>query len=662
MPTPYIPQHLTVAGLRAAYANGELTPREVARGIAERAERFADHNVWITPPTLDFMEPYLSRLEAMGAGERASLPLWGVPFAVKDNIDVAGVPTTAGCPAFAYTPEQDATVVARLVAAGAFPVGKANLDQFATGLVGTRSPYGECKNALRPELVSGGSSSGSAVAVALGMAAFALGTDTAGSGRVPAALNGLVGFKPPVGSWSTRGVVPACASLDCVTVFAHSLSDCRAVDAVASGFDGRCPWSRTIGLGSGDVEAVYVPAEEPRFYGRFAEGYRARWRDACAQLERAATAVGARVERIDTTWLSDIAAILYDGPWVAERWADLGSFVSAHADDVFPVTRTILESGDRPDLTAADAFSAYHTVQAARQRANVLLKHAVLALPTCGGTFSRDEVRADPIATNSLMGLYTNHCNLCDLAAVDVPAGQAEPDVPFGITLFSASGSQATLLAAAEAFAAARSVEVAVCGLHMRGLALHAQLEDAGAEFVGTARTAPNYRLFALPTDPVKPGLVRYTGVVPESCSCAGAEVEAADAVRSYSESDSEPASPESDAASASSATGAAPAASTAPVAPAAKPASAGPAAGGRIEVEVYRMPVEGFGALVAATPAPLGFGTIELEDGCLVKGFLAEAGACVDANGQPREGVEDITALGSFRAYQLSGKKTPSM
>ena len=593
MEKPFVCEHLTIAGLRRAYESGALAPREVARAIIERAGEYASHNVWIIPPTWDFVEPYLAALEGMGESERAEKPLWGIPFAVKDNIDVAGVPTTAGCPAYAYTPERDATVVAKLIDAGAFPVGKTNLDQFATGLVGTRSPFGECENALDPALISGGSSSGSAVAVALGMAAFSLGTDTAGSGRVPAALNGLVGFKPPLGSWSTAGVVPACASLDCVTVFARTLADCEAVDAVAAGPDPSCAWSRTFDRDARPAfpRTVYAPQDEPQFYGDFAEDYRAAWHRALGRLEQMAREHGARFERIDTQWLSDIASILYDGAWVAERWSDLGAFVTEHADDVFPVTRGILESGNRDDLSAADAFAAYHTVFAARARARALLADSVLVMPTAGGTFTRDEVRADPVRTNSLMGLYTNHCNLCDLVAVDVPAGEASPSHPFGITFFSAAASQGTLLAAARAFSAREGVVVAVCGQHMRGFALHPQLEDLGAEFLGSAETAPRYRLFALPTDPVKPGLLR---------------------------------------------------------------ADAG---GASIEVELYRMSAEAFGALVASVPAPLGFGTVELADGKQVKGFLVEACAVADASGSAVSEVEEITACGSFASFMSAAR-----
>lgn len=588
MKSKFIPEHLTIASLRHLYSTENLSPRDIAGAIIERAKAHASHNVWIVPPTWDFVNPYLKAIECMSAEERARRPLWGIPFALKDNIDLAGVPTTAGCPAYAYTPNSSATVVEKLIDAGAFPVGKANLDQFATGLVGTRSPYGECKNALDPSLISGGSSSGSAVAVALGMAAFSLGTDTAGSGRVPAALNGLVGFKPPLGSWSTTGVVPACASLDCVTVFARTLDDCKAVDAVANGPDKSCPWSREFDHTQSDSfpNTVYVPKDEPRFYGDFAEDYRKAWHRALERLEHMANLKGARFEQIDTQWLSDIASILYDGAWVAERWSDLGDFVTDHADEVFPVTRTILESGNRADLSASDAFAAYHTVFAARAKAQALLSDAVLVMPTAGGTFTRDEVRDDPIGTNSLMGLYTNHCNLCDLVAVDVPAGDASAKHPFGITLFAASSSQGKLVEAAQAYLEQDDITVAVCGQHMRGFALHSQLEDLSAEFLGTAKTAPSYRLFVLPTNPVKPGLLR-----------SGQD-------------------------------------------------------GASIGVELYSMSAESFGKLVASVPAPLSFGTIMLDNGSFVKGFLVEACSVMSDNGTVLPSVSEITWFGSFSSF----------
>lgn len=507
-----VPSKLSISGLGALYAQGALTPRQVTVAVIERTAAHETDGIWIVEPSAELIEPYLEALEAMGDEERAAKPLWGIPFAIKDNIDLADVPTTAGCPAYAYTPQESATVVRLLIEAGAFPVGKTNLDQFATGLVGTRSPYGECENALRPELISGGSSSGSAVSVAAGLAAFALGTDTAGSGRVPAALNDLVGFKPPLGSWSTAGVVPACASLDCVTVFAHSLNDALAVDAVAARPDASCAWSRSFTAQAPKMPStVYVPQEEPRFYGPFEEEYRAAWRRALAKLECIAKARGAKVLQLDCNELSQIASILYDGPWVAERWSDLGPFVSEHADTVFPVTKTILESGNRGDLGAADTFAAYHRIQEARSRYAQLFADAVLVMPTAGGTFTRDEVRQDPIATNSLMGLYTNHCNLCDLCAAALPAGWAADKLPFGVTAFSAANSQHLVSGFSQAFTEDAAVELAVCGQHMRGLALHGQLEELGAVFLESTATAPSYRLHILPTEPVKPGLVHDT-------------------------------------------------------------------------------------------------------------------------------------------------------
>ncbi len=600
-----VPQQLTVEGLLALYRSGETTPREVIGEIVRRSRETADYNIWIVEPSSERIEPYLAVLEAMADEDRAAKPLWGIPFAVKDNIDLAGVPTTAGCPAYAYTPSESATVVSLLIEAGAIPVGKTNLDQFATGLVGTRSPYGECHNALDPKLISGGSSSGSAVSVALGMAAFALGTDTAGSGRVPAALNDLVGFKPPLGSWSTKGVVPACASLDCVTVFANTLADALAVDSIASCFDSACAWSRSYAKPEASFPAtIYLPTQEPRFYGPFEDEYRRAWHGAVARLRCVAASHGSVVAELDTAELSHIASILYDGPWVAERWADLGGFVSQHGDDVFPVTRTILESGNRPDLTAADMFDAYHEVSAARTKYAQLFADAVLVMPTAGGTFTRDEVRQDPIATNSLMGLYTNHCNLSDLAAIAVPAGWAADSLPFGITAFTASTRQGLLEGFAAAFADEEPVKVAVCGQHMRGLALHGQLEDLGAVFIGSAKTATSYRLFALPTDPVKPGLLRCSDEADASGTSAGSAVE-----------------------------------------------GCGGEAGDGIEVEVYLMSKRAFGELVASTPSPLGFGTVELADGTSAKGFLVESSAVLVGN-EVAPGVEEITVLGSFKAY----------
>ncbi len=445
-----IPEKLSIAGLARAYAAGETTPRDVVAAIIERTAAQADNPIWITSPSAELVEPYLQRLD--GTRPSAEKPLWGIPFAVKDNIDVAGMETTAACPAYAYQPETSATAVERLVQAGAIPVGKTNLDQFATGLVGVRSPYGEVRNALRPELISGGSSSGSAVAVARGLAAFSLGTDTAGSGRVPAALNDLVGFKPALGAWSTAGVVPACASLDCVTVFAHSLGDAAAVDRVVRGYDEACIWSRHRGRARSRMpRRVFVPADEPTFYGDFADRYRAGWKRALTRIDELAQGGAIEIGRMDCTYLNEAASALYDGPWVAERWCDLGGFVESHLGETFPVTERILRSGAREGLSAEALFTTMHFLQECRHRAARELADAVLVMPTCGGTFARAQVDEDPVATNSQMGLYTNHCNLCDLAAIAVPGDEVRDGLPFGITAFSLASQEHLLFGFASA-------------------------------------------------------------------------------------------------------------------------------------------------------------------------------------------------------------------
>ncbi len=423
---------MTIQELQRAYRSGKHTPTEVIHQIIEASKEYEDYNIWITKPDMEWIAPYLNGLQKL---DKAKYPLWGIPFAMKDNIDLAGIPTTAACPAYAYTPTEHATVVQKLIEAGAIPVGKTNLDQFATGLVGTRSPYGEVHNAKCPERISGGSSSGSAVAVALGIVPFALGTDTAGSGRVPAALNGIVGYKPPLGAWSTKGVVPACASLDCVTVFTNNLDDAEIVDEIVKGYDPACSWSKRFEQEKQTVpETIYIPQEEPIFFGPFAKEYKKYWKEALRQLFE----MGIHVEQTDCSYLRQAASILYDGPWVAERWNDLGEFVTGHTGEIFPVTETILRSGDNPNLTAASLFEAMHQLQAYKARTRELLKDAVLIMPTCGGTFTRAQVRDNPIETNSQMGLYTNHCNLLDLCAMDVPlVNEQTQDNPFGITIFS---------------------------------------------------------------------------------------------------------------------------------------------------------------------------------------------------------------------------------
>lgn len=501
-----IPQALTIAWLRQEYLQGEITPEAVVEEIIRRAEADRKMNIWISPPEIEKIRPYLERLSEL---DPADYPLWGIPFAIKDNIDLANVPTTAGCPDYTYTPRENAAVVERLLAAGAIPVGKTNLDQFATGLVGTRSPYGETHNALREELISGGSSSGSAVAVARGQAAFALGTDTAGSGRVPAALNNLVGYKPSLGTWPTTGVVPACASLDCVTVFTHNLEDALQVDNIARGVEESDPWSRVLPnpVIKGYPKTVCLPKEQPEFFGPYAAGYSEAWNWAVERVKR----LPVQVKYVDYRIFSEAAALLYEGPWVAERWADLGAFIDSHPGSAFPVTEKILRSGTNREYDAVSLFSAWHKLQALKLEAKKLLADAVLMTPTSGGTWTREEVRTDPVGTNRDMGRYTNHCNLLDLCAVAVPAGQAGEDLPFGITLFALAENESLLRGGAELFLAAETETtlVAVCGLHMRGYPLEKQMQECGSRFVREAVTSANYQLVKLPTVPSKPGLIR---------------------------------------------------------------------------------------------------------------------------------------------------------
>ncbi|XID91706.1 allophanate hydrolase [Paenibacillaceae bacterium WGS1546] len=555
---------LTVGSLREAYRSKKTTPEQVAAQIVERAERDAGMNIWITPPRMERIQPYLDRL-ADKDPERT--PLWGIPFAIKDNIDLAGVPTTAGCPDYQYVPREHAAVVARLVEAGAIPVGKTNLDQFATGLVGVRSPYGETHNALKSELISGGSSSGSAVAVARGHAAFSLGTDTAGSGRVPAALNGIVGFKPSLGAWSTKGVVPACASLDCVNVFANSLADALEVDRIARGRVAGDPWSKDVPPPLPALPAKFLlPVGPLKFYGPYAAEYERAWRAAAKRIE----ALGLPIEHVSTELFEKAAELLYGGPFVEERWASLGSFVEAHPDSVLPVTAAILQSGSAAQYDGASVFKAIHALQAIKLETNRMLEGAVLVLPTAGGTWKREQVALDPIGTNSQMGAYTNHCNLLDLCGLAVPAGEAASGVPFGITMFGLSGEEGLAIGAAMRWEGAdpgtmaskisNRTYIAVCGLHMRGYPLERQMKECGAKFVREARTAAKYALYKLPTDPPKPGMVKRTS------------------------------------------------------------------GGGAIAVEIWEMPLDSFGAFAAGIPGPLGIGKVELEDGTEVPGFVCES------------------------------------
>jgi len=591
---------LDFVSLQAAYAGG-TTPAEVAEEICRRIDAHRDNPIWISRVP---REELLQRAHALAQDAKAGkiLPLYGVPFAVKDNIDAAGLPTTAACPAFSYSPGKSATAVQRLLAAGAMLVGKTNLDQFATGLVGVRSPYGAVRNAFNPAYISGGSSSGSAVAVALGMASFALGTDTAGSGRVPAGFNNLVGLKPSRGLVSTAGVVPACRSLDCVSVFALTCEDAEDVCAAAAAPDAADPFSRPQPPGPQDFPTALrfgVPRPEDLEYFGDAESP-ALYAQAVARL----AGLGATPVEVDLKPFLAAAELLYNGPWIAERTCALGEFMDAQPDSVLPVTRSIIDAGRR--FSAADAFRAsYRLAQLRRDTESVWSGIDVLLLPTAATIYTIADVERDPIKLNSNLGRYTNFVNLLDLAALAVPSGFRRDGLPFGVTLVAPAGSDQALcglgsrlqreaglqlgatphalpkVRTATAPLASQTVRIAVVGAHLAGEPLNHQLTERGARLLRACRTAPRYRLYALPgSSPAKPGLVRAES-------------------------------------------------------------------GTAIELEVWEMPERHFGSFVAAIPAPLGIGTLELEDGSEAKGFLCETYATAMA--------EDISAYGGWRNYLAS-------
>jgi allophanate hydrolase len=582
-------QPFDIAALRRAYATGAMTPSAVVDLILARVAARGEDHVWIDPPDAAALHATARRLEQEGANSR---PLWGVPFAIKDNIDLAGRPTTAACPAFAYTPAESAACVARLVAAGAIPVGKTNLDQFATGLNGTRSPYG-----------TGGSSSGSAVAVAAGLASFALGTDTAGSGRVPAAFNDLIGLKPTRGLISTRGVVPACRSLDCVSIFALTAHDALTVLDVAAGFDPADPFSRRAPPAAAATAPrslagcrLGVPRSgQLQFFGN------AYGPDCFAAALRRAERLGAAVEEIDFAPFQDAARLLYEGPWLAERYLAIRDFFDRHPEALHPVTHAVIAGGVRP--SAADAFAGAYRLEALRQAIAPLWQQIdALVTPTAGRQYTIAELLEDPLEPNNALGTYTNFVNLLDLSAVAVPAGRQGDSLGFGITLVAPAWHDAALCALADALhrdgnttmgalghrlaltprlapqPADAVVRIAVCGAHMQGLPLNHQLTGRGARLVRACRTAPRYRLFALPGGPpARPGMLRDDS-------------------------------------------------------------------GAAIAVEVWEVPLSGFGGFVADIPPPLGIGSITLEDGEVVKGFLCEPYATA--------GARDITVLGGWRAW----------
>ncbi len=563
------------AAIAAAVNGGETSAEAIAQ---DTLARIADYDaiqpqIWITRASSEAVLDAARAVDARVAkGEK--LPLAGVPFAVKDNIDVAGFETTAACPAFAYTPGASATAVARLLDAGAICIGKTNLDQFATGLVGTRSPYGIPRNAYNRDYVSGGSSSGSAVAVAAGLVCFALGTDTAGSGRVPAAFNHLTGFKPSKGRWSTSGLVPACRSLDCITVFTRQPADARLVDEVIAGFDASDPYSRALDDRELKPERIGVPRRDQRVC--FGDGESEYLYDKA--LDRLAT-IGEIVE-IDATALNEAASLLYDGPWIAERAAALEYLLQSDPDAIHETVRLLVERG--AEIGAVDVFKGmYRLAELARETEAMWRDVDLLAFPTTGTIYRVAEVLASPVALNSNLGRYTNFVNLLDMAAIAVPAGTRANDTGFGITLIGPAHSDLALIALAEDYLAAadlpapppldlegkmESVKLAVVGAHLKDMPLHWQLTSRDARFVGAFETQATYRLYAIANStPPKPALVQSDD-------------------------------------------------------------------GAAIKVEVYELDIAAFGSFVAEVPPPLAIGTVTLSDGTSVKGFVAEPRATAGA------------------------------
>lgn len=553
---------LTIQSLQEDYRAGRRRPRDVLEQTYEAIARRGSEPVWIA------LRCFKEALQALQAAQDTADPgpLFGVPFGVKDNIDVAGLPTTAGCPAFSYRPDRNAFVVDQLISAGAIAIGKTNLDQFATGLVGTRTPYGHCCSVFDSNYISGGSSSGSAVAVARGDVAFTLGTDTAGSGRVPAAFNNLVGLKPSVGLVSTRGVVPACRSLDCVSIFTKTLNDASIVFDQCAVHDPEDPFSRIPGAlprALGDSVRVGVPTDESlEFFGDSES--RELFRAACERLLRCTQ----REVSVDLGPLRETAELLYSGPWVAERLVATEQLLRDNPDAIDPTVRGILQDAGRH--RALDAYLGYYRLAKHRQHAQKLWEQIdALIVPTAPTHYRIDQVLADPVRLNTNLGTYTNFVNLLDLSALAVPAGFRANGLPFGVTLIGPRFSDLMLLELGRRFLGEPShpwqgpalgcVWLAVAGAHLSGQPLNHELTNRGARRIKTTRTAAEYQLFALPTTPPKPGLVHAPG------------------------------------------------------------------AGQAIEVEIWELDERAFGSFCAAIPAPMTIGTTRLEDSSLVKGFSVE-------------------------------------
>jgi allophanate hydrolase len=590
---------LRLSALKAAYSDGQLTPRQLLAALRDKAAALnPEFNLFIHLLSFDELEPYLAALDGKTAAE---LPLYGVPFAIKDNIDLAGVPTTAACPAFAYTPERSASLVEQLIALGAIPLGKTNLDQFATGLNGTRSPYGACRNSLHPDYPAGGSSAGSALAVALGVASFALGTDTAGSGRVPAALNNLVGLKATKGLLSTAGVVPACRTLDCVSYFSASAREASQLLALTAGLDARDAYSRANPLWN-DASAFGVPRPGWRFgVPKQLEFLGCPESPAlfAATIERL-KALGGEAVEIDFAPFLEAARLLYAGPWVAERYSVAGELIEAQPEAVLPVIRAVLEQA--PGTSAVDAFRAQYRLQALKAICDEIMADVDCVLtPAYPRPVTLAELHAEPVARNSDLGYYTNFMNMLDYAAVAVPAGFMAGGLPWGVTLFGRAFTDQYLLSLSDALqrhsdlplAGERTLQLTapanlarndrarlvVCGAHLDGLVLNWLLRQRGGRLIEATHSSADYQLYALAGGPpLRPGMLRVSQ-------------------------------------------------------------------GGRaIAVEVWELPSSELGSFLTGIPAPLGLGRVQLADGRWETGFICEPCGIEDA--------VNISHFGGWRAF----------
>ncbi len=587
--------NLSLSSLRQQYAQG-LSVRAFILSLREQALEQSDFNAWITLLSEAQLETYFQRLESQSS---ETLPLYGVPFAIKDNIDLVGVETTAACPAFAYTPEKSAFVVQCLIDAGAVPLGKTNLDQFATGLNGTRSPYGEGKNAFNPEYISGGSSAGSAISTALGQVSFALGTDTAGSGRVPAVLNNLIGHKPSVGLLSATGLVPACRTLDCISIFALNAEDAAAVLEVAAQYDEADSYCRANRFPNTQRYFSEQLASKPFTFGiptildfQGNKETEALYYKSVELLE----SMGGRSVSIEFEQFLDVAKLLYEGPWVSERWL---AVEGVDRNDMLPVIIDVIDQA--VGKTAADGFSAQYRVSAAKRVCDQLMAAVdFVVMPTMPTFYTRAELNAQPIHYNSVLGTYTNFVNLLDYSATAVPIGMTSVGVPWGVTLLGQAFEDVKLLSFSAALHRAAgigmgskqipvpeseqaalppvtdTVDVVVCGAHLSGQPLNWQLTERGASLVASTVSADCYKLYALP-DGKRPAMVRDES-------------------------------------------------------------------GTAIDIEVWRMPTQYFGSFVQGIPEPLGIGKVELGDGRWVSGFICEPAGL--------NGAQDITEFGGWRRW----------